>query len=214
MSISCTLSLLGFSLSEDCMRGLDARNRPIALFDERAYDPCAAWIQDDSAMALRHIVIGTRESISGTVYGGIVLLTSLTASAAAYTNDLWRLCVAVTVSVLVFWIAHLYSDALGESITRGRRLTLGDVRDIAVHEVAIPLAAVGPLFVLLIGALGLLDHDTAIWLALGVGVLTLGAQGVRYAQLERLGPMATTWAVVANLSLGLVIVIAKLLVLH
>jgi hypothetical protein len=171
-------------------------------------------MQDDSRMALHHIVIGTRESIAGTVYGGIVLLTSLTASAAAYKNDLWRLCLVVAVSVLVFWIAHLYSDALGESISRGRKLTLGDVRTIAIHEIAIPLAAVGPIVVLAVGAVGVLGHNTAIWLALGVGVLTLGAQGVRYAQLERLGLIATIWVVACNVSLGLVIVVAKLLVLH
>jgi hypothetical protein len=165
-------------------------------------------------MALHHIVIGTRESISGTVYGGIVLLTSLSASAAAYTHNLWRLSFAVAISVLVFWIAHLYSDALGESITRGRRLAFSDVTEIALNEIAIPVAAVGPIFVLMIGALGILDDDTAIWLAIGVGVLTLGAQGVRYARLERLGPMATIWAVACNLSLGLIIVVAKLAVLH
>ena len=165
-------------------------------------------------MALHHILIGTRESIAGTVYGGIVLLTSLTASAAAYTHELWRLGVAVAVSVLVFWVAHLYSDALGESIARGRRLSAGDVVEIAKRESAIPIAAVGPLAVILLGALGVLDDDVAIWLALGVGIITLGAQGVRYARLERLGPVATIWAVACNLSLGLVIVIAKLLVLH
>jgi hypothetical protein len=213
MSISCTLSLLGFSLSEDCMRGSSARNRPIALFAGPASAPRRRML-DDSEMALHHIVIGTRESIAGTVYGGIVLLTSLTASAAAHKNDLWRLVVAVTVSVLVFWIAHLYSDALGESVTRGRRLTLADVREIAVHELAIPVAAVAPVFILILGAVGVLADNVAIWLALGAGVLTLGAQGVRYARLERLGPLATTWIILANLSLGLIIVIAKLLVLH
>jgi hypothetical protein len=33
--------------------------------------------------------------------------------------------------------------------------------------------------------------DTALWLAVGVGVATLTIQGVRYALLERLNPVAT-----------------------
>jgi hypothetical protein len=53
---------------------------------------------------------------------------------------------------------------------------------------------------------------TALWLAVGTGVVALAVQRVRYARLERLGPMATAITVAINLSLGLAIAAMKAVV--
>ena len=57
--------------------------------------------------------------------------------------------------------------------------------------------------VLVLGAVGVLKERTSVWLALGVGVLVLVVQGIRYARVERLGRSGTAAAVAANLALGL-----------
>jgi hypothetical protein len=85
---------------------------------------------------------------------------------------------------------------------------------VAHRELGIALAAVAPVAALVLGALGVLRESSAIWLALFLGLLTLVVQGVRYARVERLGPLATIVSVSLNAALGLVIVGLKALLAH
>jgi hypothetical protein len=164
--------------------------------------------------ALNKLVLGSRERIAGTVYGTIVVLASLTAGASANEHDLWQLDAILGVSVLVLWVAHVYAHGLGESLDSGRRLTAAELGPIARREFSIPLAAVLPMTAIALGALNVFQDRTALWLALGAGVATLTAQGVRYAQLEHLSRKATIVTVGLNLVLGLVIVVLKAVVAH
>jgi hypothetical protein len=93
-------------------------------------------------------------------------------------------------------------------------VTLGELADVAQRESSILLAAVGPVLALVLGAVGVIREATAVWVALAVGVATLGAQGLRYARSERMGRSGTVVAVSVNLSLGLAIVALKALVTH
>jgi hypothetical protein len=164
--------------------------------------------------ALNKLVLGSRERIAGTVYGTIVVLASLTAGASANEHDLWQLDAILGVSVLVLWVAHVYAHGLGESLDSGRRLTAAELGTIARREFSIPLAAVLPMTAVALGALNVFQDRTALWLALGAGVATLTAQGVRYAQLEHLSRKATIVTVGLNLVFGLVIVVLKAVVAH
>jgi hypothetical protein len=176
--------------------------------------PIRATVADDVPMQLRALVLGTRETISGTVYGTIIVLAALAAGGDAYRHDPWRLDVIVAVTVLVLWLAHVYAHGLGESLALGRRLTLGELASIARRESAVVLAAVLPTVLLTLGALGALDERTAFRLALAAGVVTLTVQGVRYARLERLNPVATGISVTINLGLGLTIVALEAFISH
>jgi hypothetical protein len=162
-------------------------------------------------LKLHGLVLGTRERIAGAIYGTIVVLAALTAGATAYEHDLWRLGAIVSASVLVLWVAHVYAHGVGESLTLGRRLTGAELQAIAGRELSIALAAVLPLAAVALGALGVIEGGSAIWLAFGLGVATLGVQGVRYARLERLGPIGTVVSIGVNVSLGLTIVALKLI---
>ena len=105
-------------------------------------------------------------------------------------------------------------DGLGESVHAGRRLTAAELGNIAKREFSIPLAALLPMCAIALGALGVFRERTAVWLAVGVGVAQLTAQGLRYAKLERLSRVATTLSVGLNLALGLAIVALKVVVTH
>ena len=63
-------------------------------------------------------------------------------------------------------------------------------------------------------ALGVLGEQTAVWLALGVGIVTLAVQGARYATIEQLGRTGTLAAIALNLFLGFVIVGLEALLSH
>jgi hypothetical protein len=164
--------------------------------------------------ALTRLVFGSRRTIAGTVYGTIVVLAALAAGGKAYEHDLWHLVAIVDTTVLVLWIAHVYAHGLGESLQVGRRLDAAEFGAVAGRELAIPLAAVAPTTMLALGAVGVFRGSTAVWLADGICVATLAAQGFRYALLERLGRLGTLTAVALNLALGLTIVALKVVVAH
>jgi hypothetical protein len=170
-------------------------------------------VEHSERSALHRVVFGTPETIAGTVYGTIVVMGAITAGAHA-SGDPWRLAVIVAGTVLVLWIAHVYSHALGESIALGRRLDEAEFLSVARREFAIPLAAVAPIGALALGALGVMKEATSIWVAVLIGLATLTVQGFRYAGLEHLGRAATAVSVALNLALGLVIVALKVLVAH
>jgi hypothetical protein len=162
----------------------------------------------------KQLVFGSAGGIAGTVYGTIVVMATVTAGSNGDETDAWRLAVVVVVTVLVLWTAHVYAYGLAESLERGRRLDRAERRDVARRELAIPSAAVAPVAALVLGAVGVLGEQTAVWLALGIGVLTLGVQGQRYATVEQLNRTATVKAVALNIFLGLVIVGLKALLAH
>jgi hypothetical protein len=142
------------------------------------------------------------------VYGTIVVMAAITAGAEGATG-MWELVAIAATAVLVIWIAHVYAHGLGESIELGRRLDAAELAAIARRELTIPLAAVGPIAALVLGALGFIRESRAMWLAIAVALATLILQGARYARVERLGRIGTLVAIGVNTLLGLVIVALK-----
>jgi hypothetical protein len=157
------------------------------------------------------VLLGSRETISGTVYGTVIVMATIAAGSKGGLSASVLLATMVT-TVLVLWIAHVYSAGLEESIQRGRRLDWPEFAGVARHEWSIALAALPPGIPLLLGALGVLESSTAAWLALAAGIVVLGTQGVRYSKVERLSPLATAFTVTLNVALGLAIVLLKVLV--
>jgi hypothetical protein len=162
---------------------------------------------------LREIVLGTPETVAGTVYGTIVVMGAITAGSET-AHEPWRLAAIVGATVVVLWLAHVYAHGLGEAIGRGRQLDRAELVSVARRELAIALAAVAPIAALVLGGLGFVRVSTAVWLALASGLATLTVQGVRYARLEGFGALGTAKSVGMNLALGLVIVALKVIVAH
>jgi len=159
------------------------------------------------------LLVGGARGIGGTVYGTVLVLAELTAGAAEQLGP-DKLLVVVAATATVIWVAHVYSHGLGESIEREHRLDRAELRSVATRELPILAAAAAPMSILLLGVLGLVKESTDIWLAFGVGIAALAAQGVRYAHVERLGLRGTVAAVTVNLALGGVVVALKVLVTH
>ena len=163
---------------------------------------------------LARVLFGLHSAVAGTIYGTIIVMATVAAGSRGDETDAWKLALAVGVTVLVLWVAHVYSHALAESIERGRRLDLAEFAAVARRELAIPTAAVAPITALVLAALGVLAEQAAVWIALGIGVATLGVQGARYATFEHLGRARTLVSVLLNVLLGLVIVCLEVLVTH
>jgi hypothetical protein len=150
--------------------------------------------------------------IASTVYGTVVVMATLTAAYAS-EKDPWKLAETVAAAVFVLWIAHVYAHTLSEALAEGRQ-KLYDMGSIARRELGIVLAAVMPVAVLLLGAAGVLRETTAVWAALGVGLFTLAADGVRFARVEGFGRAGTLASTGLNVVLGLFVVALKVFLAH
>src|SRR6476619_2101411 len=115
------------------------------------------------------MLTGSSRTIAGTVYGTIVAMSALAAGASAYSHNLWRLTAIVAVGSIVFWIAHVYAHSLAETITLGRRMSVGEFASVAHREVSIVFAAILPACALALGAADVISDRAAVWLALGAG---------------------------------------------
>ena len=60
----------------------------------------------------------------------------------------------------------------------------------------------------------MLSTHAAVWLAFGLGLAVLVVEGVVVARVERFGALGTMAMVAANLTLGLALVVLKLVVAH
>jgi hypothetical protein len=156
----------------------------------------------------------TGERLAGFVYGTIVVLAGVVAGARAYPHEPGHIATLVTVTVVVFWLAHVYAHALGHSVSHDEHVSRAELGKIARREASIIEAAVPPVAALVLGSVGLLSTHTAVWAALGLGLVVLGAQGIMFARVERLGWLATLVVVAVNVGLGVLLVGLKLLVTH
>jgi hypothetical protein len=152
--------------------------------------------------------------LAGFIYGTIVVLSVVVGGARAYAHEPGHIAVLVLAASVTFWLAHVYAHGLGHAVGHEEHLTLAEIRQIARRELSIVEAALPPAGALLLGALGILSTKTAVWLALGLGLAVLTAQGIVFARVERLGPVATLVVVTVNLALGLLLVLLKLLFVH
>ena len=158
-------------------------------------------------------IFGVGGSVASTVYGTVVIMATLTA-AYATEKDPWRLAILVASTALVLWLAHIYAHGLSESLARRRWLTSRMVWAVARREIGMLIAAAAPIAALLLGALGAVDESTAVFIAMTVGIVTLAAEGHRYARIENLGRLGTTLAITANVLMGSFVVLLKVVLAH
>jgi hypothetical protein len=174
----------------------------------------AETTESSSAGAARLGRVAMGERLGGFIYGTIVVLSVIVGGAKAYRHEPGHLAVVVAVTVVVFWLAHVYSHAVGESLARSEHLSFAELLHLARREGSIVEAAVPSLVALLLGAFGVLSGYTAIWIAFGLGLAVLGAEGLMFARAERLGPIGTCVLVAVNLGLGAILVALKLFISH
>ncbi len=160
-----------------------------------------------------HLAFGIGGRVASVVYGTVVAMATVTAAYATEKHP-WRIAVIMWSTAFVLWVAHLYAHTLSESLSEGRRLSRRELVSVGGRESGILLASVGPGIALILGAVGVLAEKTAVWAALGVGLATLAAEGVRYARVERLGLTGTLAVTAANLALGALVVVLKVVVAH
>jgi hypothetical protein len=148
---------------------------------------------------------------SGVIYGTLVTAGTMVAAAEG-TGDAGDVTLTVIVTLLLYWIAHSYAEAIGNSDVvapswqaAGRQLT---------EESRMVGACVIPLAVMLVTDWIGLSFEAAVSVALLVTILLLFAWGVTAA---RRAHLSGGWAIASGFLytlLGLVIVVLKRLLVH
>jgi cobalamin synthase len=141
---------------------------------------------------------------------GVVLVTAVIVASSLHGGSVGSVLAVSAVSVLVFWVAHVYSTMLVMYAHHGHSFAQA-ARHAAREEIGMLQATVLPMAFLAAGALGLLEGPRAVWAALWSGVAVLVA--VPMLALRRRGrPWGTS--ILAGLgagTLGLVLVGLKAL---
>jgi hypothetical protein len=163
-------------------------------------------------MRIVHWLFDQGDNLAGGIYGTI-LVTSVVAAADS-SDAIWQSLGIVEVTVLVFWLAHVYAHALAWSLDSNEPFSRRGLRPIARNEWPLLQAAIVPTIALVAGGVGLIHTQTAYWLAIGYGVAALIWWGLLIARKEHLSRTATCAVVLANAFFGLAIVLLKEFVNH
>jgi hypothetical protein len=152
-----------------------------------------------------------RANVAGAIYGQILVTSFVAALSEVVDVDAGEIFASLLVTMLVFWLAHVYADAVEQRLEREDPLTWREVWSIARYEWPGLQAAVPALVAVGLGWAGALSTLTAVRLALGLGIVALLAWGV-IARASRLSVLATLGSVALNGAFGLGIVTLKLYV--
>jgi hypothetical protein len=150
-------------------------------------------------------------SVARAIYGTI-LATALIAGLSedpGYGNT--DILISVVTTVLVFWLAHVYAEVLGSQAREGDPWGFGIIRDAMVGEGRLLEASALPCFALVLGAVNAYPRDTSVRIAIGLGVASLFVFGFMFARRLRRSFWGAALAGAVNGSVGVVIVVLKLL---
>lgn len=115
----------------------------------------------------------TEESVYGTV-----LVSGMIVASAGHGATALKVFVTVFVTVFVFWAAHVYAGTIaGHGAGTGRASLATSFKGALRRSLGFLTSALPPSVVLLLGALEIVDDTIAIWVALWLGVVILGALG-------------------------------------
>jgi hypothetical protein len=153
-----------------------------------------------------------RANVAGAIYGQVLVTSFVAGLSEVGSVDPGEIFTSLLVTMLVFWLAHVYADAVAQRLEREDPLSWREVWNIAKYEWPMLQAAVPALLALSLGWAGALPNLTAVRLAIGLGVVALLAWGFVIARASRLSALATVGSVALNGAFGLGIVTVKLLV--
>ncbi|MBN9632145.1 hypothetical protein ACRAWC_21615 [Leifsonia sp. L25] len=163
---------------------------------------------DDARRTLwRHI--GTPAAIYGTiVYASVVAATSI---GLKKSSSAWQVLIFAVVTVIVFWVAHVYSTALG---SHGHADHIRDrIRDSigqSLKESSGMLeAAIIPSIPLLLAAFGAMPVDAGISVALWFAVVMLALLGYLVLWLRSRPWWACVAAALTSALFGLLVILLK-----
>jgi hypothetical protein len=143
---------------------------------------------------------------SSAIYGQ-VLAGSAVVALSRHDEPPLEIAAGVAATMLVFWVAHVYAEAISRSVARAGRARA--VRHLAEREWPMVQAALPAVVALTLAALGLWSRESGITIALGLGVVALAGWGYAAGRRSGRSQHRALLAALGSAVLGLLIIALK-----
>ncbi len=153
-----------------------------------------------------------RYNLGSAVYG-LITISALIAAESAAQETFGETVAGVALAMVLYWVAHAYSELVAWRVRRGEQLTAGSMGRMLRWELPILAGASPPLIAVLIAWAAGAALGTAIDIALWTGVATIIAVEVAAGIQARLSGRKLLIQAVVGAAFGLLI-LALRLVLH
>lgn len=145
---------------------------------------------------------------------GLIIVAGMIVVSRNLTGTSGEALLSVVVTLLVFFAAHVFAAA-ASAMAQGSAGGAGDaLRHGARESAGLLLVGAIPLVVLALGVFGALRHADAVWLALAVDLVLLGALGWFIAASRTRNVWIRIGTVVLTAAFGGILIILKALVHH
>ena len=121
--------------------------------------------------------VTTKDIRYGAAVYGSFLVASVVGAAYEAGADARTLTGSAFVSMLIFWLAHVWSEVVGHHVAEGSRFHPSAIRVIARREWPLVEAAAVPTVLLALAWAGVWSRETGAALALGSAILQIGGWG-------------------------------------
>jgi hypothetical protein len=172
----------------------------------------------DSEKNARRIATAAKEALSvtsnaGAVIYGLIIVSVLLAAESARRETYPKTVEAVAIAIVLYWLAHSYSDLVTWRVREGRRLTARTLARTMVHDLPLVGGAAVPLITVLISWAAGADLQSALVIALWIDVATIVAVEVAAGIRAELSGRELLGQVLVGAALGVLILLLRL-VLH
>jgi hypothetical protein len=122
----------------------------------------------------------TRERAAGYSAGvyGSILAAALVGAMFEDSAAPRSMTLSLVASIVIFWLAHAWSEVIGERVAVGRLFDPARIRALAAHEWPLVESGMLPALALALAWVGLYSRDIGVTLALVVCILHLVGWGV------------------------------------
>ena len=152
--------------------------------------------------------------LSEFIYGTVMGMVAIVSLAGAAPVEWWRASAIIVVDAVVIWMAHAYSQLIGQHAVAGRRLTGRELANTLQNTWPVVTAGMLLCIPLLLAGAGAWPVRLALRIASGLGIAFLAIIGWRVARKESDRWGRTLLYSVLSASLGLFVVAAELLLRH
>jgi hypothetical protein len=146
------------------------------------------------------------------IYGQILVTSMVGALSEDSDIDAEYILVSVGATMLVFWLAHVYAAALSRGLEVGRHVRWAEFRSLAIDEWPLVQATFPTAIVLALGAMGVVSTQTAVDVAIAVGVVALFSWGLAIGRASGSSWAAALIGAMISAAFGLVVVGLKAIV--
>lgn len=150
-------------------------------------------------------------NFAAAIYGSI-LAAAVVASLDVGEVGAGAMIASLGATMLVFWLAHVWSEAIAERMRDPRPYTWRRLRATAAWHWPMVQAASGPLLALALAGLGVWSLDTGVTVALAVSIVQLVGWGITVGRRTFDSWPAALAAGAVDGMLGMVLVVLKILV--